>query len=92
MWYSKRRGRQLNSAGFTLIELLVVIAIIAILAAILFPVFARAKAKAVQSQAEKLITKAKRGALSDKRVILRFLTKKSLVNRLVLGKHNVFEY
>ncbi len=32
--------------GFTLIELLVVIAIIAILAAILFPVFARAKAKA----------------------------------------------
>jgi prepilin-type N-terminal cleavage/methylation domain-containing protein/prepilin-type processing-associated H-X9-DG protein len=35
--------------GFTLIELLVVIAIIAILAAILFPVFARAKAKAIQS-------------------------------------------
>jgi prepilin-type N-terminal cleavage/methylation domain-containing protein/prepilin-type processing-associated H-X9-DG protein len=35
--------------GFTLIELLVVIAIIAILAAILFPVFARAKAKAKQA-------------------------------------------
>jgi prepilin-type N-terminal cleavage/methylation domain-containing protein/prepilin-type processing-associated H-X9-DG protein len=35
--------------GFTLIELLVVIAIIAILAAILFPVFARAKAAAKQS-------------------------------------------
>jgi prepilin-type N-terminal cleavage/methylation domain-containing protein/prepilin-type processing-associated H-X9-DG protein len=35
--------------GFTLIELLVVIAIIAILAAILFPVFARARAKARQS-------------------------------------------
>ncbi|MBX3119746.1 MAG: prepilin-type N-terminal cleavage/methylation domain-containing protein [Fimbriimonadaceae bacterium] len=34
--------------GFTLIELLVVIAIIAILAAILFPVFARAKDKAKQ--------------------------------------------
>ena len=33
--------------GFTLIELLVVIAIIAILAAILFPVFARAREKAV---------------------------------------------
>src|SRR5450631_624437 len=32
--------------GFTLIELLVVIAIIAILAAILFPVFAQAKAAA----------------------------------------------
>ena len=36
--------------GFTLIELLVVIAIIAILAAILFPVFARAREKARQSQ------------------------------------------
>ncbi|MDX2064709.1 MAG: prepilin-type N-terminal cleavage/methylation domain-containing protein [Fimbriimonadaceae bacterium] len=36
--------------GFTLIELLVVIAIIAILAAFLFPVFARAKAAAKQSQ------------------------------------------
>ncbi len=41
---SKRRN------GFTLIELLVVIAIIAILAAILFPVFAKARAKARQSQ------------------------------------------
>ncbi len=38
-----------RSAGFTLIELLVVIAIIAILAAILFPVFARARAKARQT-------------------------------------------
>jgi len=37
-------------SGFTLIELLVVIAIIAILAAILFPVFARAKAKAMETQ------------------------------------------
>jgi prepilin-type N-terminal cleavage/methylation domain-containing protein/prepilin-type processing-associated H-X9-DG protein len=36
-------------SGFTLIELLVVIAIIAILAAILFPVFARARAKAMQN-------------------------------------------
>ncbi len=36
-------------SGFTLIELLVVIAIIAILAAILFPVFARAREKARQS-------------------------------------------
>jgi prepilin-type N-terminal cleavage/methylation domain-containing protein/prepilin-type processing-associated H-X9-DG protein len=38
-----------RSAGFTLIELLVVIAIIAILAAILFPVFAQARAKARQT-------------------------------------------
>jgi len=36
--------------GFTLIELLVVIAIIAILAAILFPVFINAKARALQAQ------------------------------------------
>ena len=35
--------------GFTLIELLVVIAIIAILAAILFPVFALAREKARQA-------------------------------------------
>jgi len=38
-----------NGNGFTLIELLVVIAIIAILAAILFPVFARAREKARQT-------------------------------------------
>jgi len=38
--------RSYRSSGFTLIELLVVIAIIAILAAILFPVFARARENA----------------------------------------------
>jgi prepilin-type N-terminal cleavage/methylation domain-containing protein len=38
-----------QQSAFTLIELLVVIAIIAILAAILFPVFAQAKASAKQS-------------------------------------------
>jgi prepilin-type N-terminal cleavage/methylation domain-containing protein/prepilin-type processing-associated H-X9-DG protein len=39
-----------HRTGFTLIELLVVIAIIAILAAILFPVFAKAREKAKQTQ------------------------------------------
>src|SRR4051794_3861515 len=43
----KRQG--LTRQGFTLIELLVVIAIIAILAAILFPVFAKAREKARQA-------------------------------------------
>ena len=38
--------------AFTLIELLVVIAIIAILAAILFPVFARAREKARQASCQ----------------------------------------
>ncbi len=47
--YTSFRGRSNNretSQAFTLIELLVVIAIIAILAAILFPVFARARENA----------------------------------------------
>ncbi len=48
----KRNGLKCGPSarnGFTLIELLVVIAIIAILAAILFPVFAKAREKARQS-------------------------------------------
>ncbi|HVK04560.1 MAG TPA: prepilin-type N-terminal cleavage/methylation domain-containing protein [Armatimonadaceae bacterium] len=46
---SRRTTLRGADKGFTLIELLVVIAIIAILAAILFPVFAQARAKARQT-------------------------------------------
>ena len=47
MTLAKRAGaRAPASTGFTLIELLVVVAIIAILAAVLFPVFARAREQA----------------------------------------------
>lgn len=48
-----QRSRQVaTTKGFTLIELLVVIAIIAILAAILFPVFARARENARRSSCQ----------------------------------------
>ncbi len=47
--FRNRFPRGGTTDGFTLIELLVVIAIIAILAAILFPVFAQARAKARQT-------------------------------------------
>lgn len=49
-WYGSAVGKK--SRGFTLIELLVVIAIIALLAAILFPVFARARENARRSSCQ----------------------------------------
>jgi prepilin-type N-terminal cleavage/methylation domain-containing protein len=42
-------GKQLKKSGFTLIELLVAIAIVALLAAVLFPVFSRVRERARQT-------------------------------------------
>jgi prepilin-type N-terminal cleavage/methylation domain-containing protein/prepilin-type processing-associated H-X9-DG protein len=53
----------MSRRGFTLIELLVVIAIIAILAAILFPVFARAREKARQSSCSSNVKQIMLGVL-----------------------------
>src|SRR5215218_8662826 len=50
-------------SGFTLIELLVVIAIIALLAAILFPVFARARENARKSSCANKLKQIGLGAL-----------------------------
>lgn len=43
------------------------------------------KAKAIIGEAEKLITKAKKGTLADRRLICRFLNNRTLVDRLVDG-------
>ncbi|MGQ9732562.1 MAG: DUF1559 family PulG-like putative transporter [Candidatus Zipacnadales bacterium] len=53
----------MRSRGFTLIELLVVIAIIAILAAILFPVFARAREKGRQASCQSNVKQLALGVL-----------------------------
>ncbi|NLB95845.1 MAG: DUF1559 domain-containing protein [Armatimonadetes bacterium] len=55
--------RQKNRPGFTLIELLVVIAIIAILAAILFPVFARARENARKASCQSNLKQLAMGIL-----------------------------
>lgn len=58
-----RELRDARGRGFTLIELLVVIAIISILAAILFPVLARARAKARETSSSSNLRQIGMGVL-----------------------------
>ena len=54
---------RMRASGFTLIELLVVIAIIAILAAILFPVFAQAREAARKSSCQSNLKQIANGVM-----------------------------
>jgi prepilin-type N-terminal cleavage/methylation domain-containing protein/prepilin-type processing-associated H-X9-DG protein len=72
--------------GFTLIELLVVIAIIAILAAILFPVFARAREKARQSSCQSNLKQLSLGITMyaqdyDEKLCYRWISGNNTVNK-----------
>jgi prepilin-type N-terminal cleavage/methylation domain-containing protein/prepilin-type processing-associated H-X9-DG protein len=60
---SRQGATRRTTRGFTLIELLVVIAIIAILAAILFPVFARARENARRSSCQSNLKQISLGIL-----------------------------
>ena len=59
----RREWRLADAKGFTLIEMLVVIAIIALLAAILFPVFGRARANARRSSCQSNMKQISLGVL-----------------------------
>jgi prepilin-type N-terminal cleavage/methylation domain-containing protein/prepilin-type processing-associated H-X9-DG protein len=61
--YNLKDSRKSLNAGFTLIELLVVIAIISILAAILFPVFGRARENARRSSCQSNLKQLSLGVL-----------------------------
>jgi prepilin-type N-terminal cleavage/methylation domain-containing protein/prepilin-type processing-associated H-X9-DG protein len=63
LWRRKMKPMILKRRGFTLIELLVVISIIALLAAILFPVFARARENARRSTCQSNLKQLALGVL-----------------------------
>jgi prepilin-type N-terminal cleavage/methylation domain-containing protein/prepilin-type processing-associated H-X9-DG protein len=83
--------------GFTLIELLVVIAIMAILAAVLFPVFARARGQARQSAC---LSNAKQIALAvsmyaqdhDETLVLRYIDPDPVAKRARIWKDSIEPY
>ncbi len=56
LFASRHRTEQRRPSGFTLIELLVVIAILSVLAGILCPVFAKARASARKTVIERTAT------------------------------------
>ena len=75
----KRTSDLRKRSGFTLIELLVVIAIIAILAAILFPVFARARENARKATCQSNVNQLVKGIVMyvqdyDERLPARYYT------------------